>query len=110
METTWKHSGKVSVAALIGRMDAVSAQILEQQSGQLAGKVDRLVFDLSQLEYISSVGLRSVLSVAKIIQEHGGVLCLCGLHGLVKDILECANFTTLLPVYKTAKEAVAGRD
>jgi anti-anti-sigma factor len=107
MEIQWSHSGAVSVATLTGRMDAVSAQMFEQQAGQLTGKAVRLVLDLAKLEYISSVGLRSLLAAAKKIQASGGSLCLCGLQGLVKDILECSNFTSLFPVFRTVAEATA---
>lgn len=107
MDIQWNHSGSVSVAVLAGRMDAVSAQMFEQQVSQLTNKAVRVVLDLTHLEYISSMGLRSILATAKKLQVSGGGLCLCGARGLVKDILECSNFHALFPIFQTAAEAMA---
>ena len=109
MEIIWNNrSDGVSVVNLIGRMDAVSAQTFEQQSEQLPESTRHLVLDLAKLEYISSVGLRSILAAAKKVQGAGGKMSLCGIKGLVKDILEFSNFTSLFPVCKTVDDALAG--
>ena len=110
MEIIWNNrSDGASVASLIGRLDSVSAQTFEQQAAQLPESTRHLILDLAKLDYISSVGLRSMLAAAKKIQGAGGSMSLCGLQGLVKDILECSNFTSLFPVFKTVDEALAER-
>lgn len=111
MEAHWSHTGKTLVAVLSGRMDAVSAQMFEQQaqSQSQATKASRLVLDMAKLEYISSVGLRSLLVIGKKLQETGGVLCMSGIRGLVKDILESSNFVSLFQIFKTLDDALAAK-
>ena len=63
------------------------------------------VFDFSELEYLSSAGLRSIISVSKKVKPAGGKVVICGLKGPVKEIFDIAGFSALLPVCETVSEA-----
>jgi anti-anti-sigma factor len=67
-----------------------------------------LVLDFSRLEYISSAGLRSILSAAKKAGSAGGSVSLCGLSGLVEEVVTVSGFDSILNVYVDVECAVAG--
>ena len=67
-----------------------------------------LVLDFSQLEYISSAGLRSILSAAKKAGSAGGSVSLCGLSGLVEEVITVSGFDNILAVYADVEQAVDG--
>jgi anti-anti-sigma factor len=108
MEFTGEKSGAFLVVMVSGRMDTLTAPEFEAQTAKwLADGETRLVLDLSQLAYISSAGLRSILAAAKQLKAKGGDLAFCGLAGLVAEVFAVSGFAKLLPVFATREEALA---
>ena len=56
--------------------------------------------DFAELEYVSSMGLRSILAAAKTAQDRGGNLTICGLRGLPKQVFEMTRLLPLGPVVR----------
>lgn len=86
-----------AVVAVSGRLDAMTAPEFERGCADYSA--GRLVLDLSDLEYISSAGLRSILTLAKRLKASGGTLALCGLNGLVQEVFTVSGFDNFLPVF-----------
>lgn len=98
-----------SVFFVSGRLDAGSAPSFEQNcNAWIAEGHTRLVFDLGELSYVSSMGLRSFLALAKTLQSKGGALRICRLTGLVKQVFEITGMTKVFPVYESAESALIG--
>lgn len=97
------------VLKVTGRMDAVQATTFEEEC---RAWVDRgagtLIVDLSELAYISSLGLRSFVVIGKLQQEKGGSLRLCCLTGLVKQVFEITRLNSLFPIHESVSAALAG--
>jgi anti-anti-sigma factor len=105
IETT--HVSDHVVLIVSGRMDAENAtQFEEKCQGCIAEGHTSLVADLGGLAYISSMGLRSFLSVAKTLQSNGGALRLCCLKGLVKQVFEITGLLQVFSVYESVESAV----
>lgn len=101
-------SGQV-VFLVSGRMDAENAPRFEQQCRAcIAEGHTGLVVDLGELAYVSSMGLRSFISVSKTLQEKGGALRLCRLNGLVKQVFEITGLLQVFPVYESVEAALLG--
>lgn len=100
-------SGQV-VFSLAGRMDAENAPQFEQQCrARIAEGQTGLVVDLGELTYVSSMGLRSFISLAKTLQDKGGAVRLCRLRGLVKQVFEITGLLGSFPVYESVEAALA---
>ncbi len=95
--TTKKEAGKLTVAVK-GILDTVTAPALEAElkKTELDG-VSELVFDLSELEYISSAGLR-VLLIAQKKMIGNGEFTVCGANETVKEILDITGFSDIFNV------------
>jgi anti-anti-sigma factor len=94
--------------AVSGRIDAMSAPEFEKQVTEIIEQGGRLlVIDLSELEYISSAGLRSFLVIAKKIKAASGLMKLCAMQDTVKEVFEISGFDAIIPVCKTVTEAMA---
>ena len=90
-----------------GRMDAENASRFEEECKQcIAEGHTTLVADLGGLTYVSSMGLRSFLSVAKTLQSKGGALRLCCMKGLVKQVFEITGLMQIFSVYESVESAV----
>ena len=93
--------------AIKGRLDAATASVAEGEiKKMLEGKENRLLFDLSELEYLSSVGLRVILSAAKEIRSRDGKVALAALTQYVYEIFEISGFTAMLPIKDTVEEGL----
>lgn len=100
MDIVTSKEQEFSVVAINGRLDAVTSPELEKSCSALIEQgQNRLILDLTALDYVSSAGLRSVLAAAKKAKAAGGTLVLCGLSGLVQEVFTISGFDSFLPVY-----------
>ena len=108
MDIKEETRGKVKIVGLRGRLDANTSPVVEKQLQALMDQgQERLVLDLSELTYISSLGLRIFMAVAKNIQKVNGKLALSGLNDHIYEIFKIARFTSIFSIYPSSDEAVA---
>lgn len=90
-------SGSELILALEGRLDTVSSPELEQVlKDSLAGITD-LTFDFAKLEYVSSAGLRVLLSAQKTMNRQGSMR-LKNVNEAIREIFEITGFADILTV------------
>ncbi len=106
IEETMKND--TCVVRVTGRLDATTAPELDQAVKQIIdqGK-NKMAFDLTHLEYVSSAGLRIFLVVAKKLKGLDGELSLAGLQGNIKEVLEISGFPSILPCYDSMDDLPA---
>ena len=110
MEVNIRKEEKALVVSVTGRMDAVSAPDFDTQVEEQVDKGEsNLVLDLSGLDYISSAGLRSMLTLAKKLKAKEGVLVLCGLQDVVNEVFEVSGFSTIFEIFGSLEEAMEGQ-
>ena len=95
MNITRTRSGNTLNIALEGRLDTVTAPQLEAELRGALDGVTELNFDLEKLEYISSAGLRVLLSAQKIMNREG-TMTVSGASPTVMEIFEVTGFTDIL--------------
>jgi len=102
-------NGDALVVIVSGRMDAITASEFDAQCQSWIEKSEtKVVIDLSGLEYISSAGLRSILSAAKKMKGAQGELLFCGLSGMVEEVFNVSGFAAMFKIYSTTEAALAG--
>lgn len=107
MEILVTKNDKGTIVAVSGKMDAVTAPTYEQRLQELIeGGETVFVNDFSDLAYISSAGLRSILATAKTLKLKQGTLMFCGLSGPVKDVFEISGFGSLFPLHPSPEAAL----
>ena len=85
------------VVALEGRLDTTTAPQLEEALKNSLGGVSELIFDFGKLEYISSAGLRVLLSTYRAIRGKGRMK-ITNANELVKEVFEVTGFTDFLSI------------
>ena len=88
--------GKLNVA-LEGRLDTMTAPELEAQFKDDLASVDSAVIDLEKLEYVSSAGLRVILSIHKALAGKNG-LVIKNPNETVSEVFEVTGFTDILTI------------
>jgi anti-anti-sigma factor len=90
---------------LNGRLDHESVVILDSELDKLAHQpVDVLVFNLADLEYISSAGLRSIFAVQKVMAPRGGRIVLLNAQPQVQKVFDIVKAADLAAVFSSVQE------
>lgn len=83
--------------ALEGRLDTTTAPELEQSLQESISDASELVMDFEKLEYISSAGLRVLLSAQKIMNRQGNMKVI-HVNETIMEILEVTGFVDILTI------------
>lgn len=98
---------RVMLVEADGRVDSTTAdQLGEVLNTAIDDGTNQLVLDLSKVEYMSSAGLREMVSALKRVQRGRGDLRLAALSDRVKEVLELAGLDEIFNIYDTQVEAV----
>lgn len=91
-----KEGSKLTIA-LSGRLDTITAPDLENKLNSSLNAVEELVFDFTELGYLSSAGLRVLLSAQKRMNKQGS-LVIHGVNETIMEIFEATGFTDILKI------------
>ena len=97
MTITKNLDGTKLTLALEGRLDTTTSPALEKELETCLAGIKDLVFDFAGLVYISSAGLRVLLSTQKTLYANGS-LKLVNVNDVVKEILDVTGFCDILTI------------
>lgn len=93
---------------LAGRMDATTAHLFEESCNDALTKgAKRMVVDMEGIVYISSAGLRSILTVQKTAKDSLCAIAYCALQPMVVDVFRISGFNRILTLCATQEDALA---
>lgn len=97
MDISFEQEGSELVVALKGNLDTLAAPELESALFSKLDGVEKLVFDLTELDYIASSGLRVLLASQKRMNRQGEMI-VRGANSDVMDIFEMTGFVEFLTI------------
>ena len=107
MELKISKIGDVVTIILEGRIDANVAPDIEQKMRSLISEGScKLVADLSEVMFISSAGLRALITALKEAKRKKGDLRLAGVKGHVLEVFDITGFSSIFKIYANAEESV----
>ncbi|MBQ7740101.1 MAG: STAS domain-containing protein [Eubacterium sp.] len=92
-----KSEGKNVTLVLSGRLDTSTAPELDAQVTSSIEGTENLVFDFAQLDYISSAGLRVLLSALKMMSKQGSMK-ITNVSESVREIFDITGFSDILTI------------
>jgi anti-anti-sigma factor len=107
VDVTEEKKGDILILRMRGRLDAISSPSTEKKvfdsinSGQ-----EKLLLDLSGISYLSSAGMRMLLSTTKKLKSLSGKLVVCNVTSNVMDVLKMSGFDHVLEISSTEDEAL----
>jgi anti-anti-sigma factor len=108
MDITSGIDGDLVRFQVTGSIDASTSPNVEHAvNTAVAGGGKRLIFDMSQVTYISSAGLRAILLAAKKAKAAGGGAAVFGLASNVEEVFTVAGFGRIVPMASSEAEARA---
>ena len=97
MTITRNLNGTNLEIALEGRLDTMTAPELEAELSASMNNAESLTLDFSKLEYISSAGLRVLLSAHKVMGAKGGMK-VTNVNEIVREVFEVTGFADILTI------------
>jgi anti-sigma B factor antagonist len=108
MVITEQPHGRVVLLTASGRLDgSTSAAFTARIEPLISGNEPRLVLDFAGVDFISSAGLRAVLSLFKQTKAARGAFALCAVQPPVLEVLDISGFTNLIPIHAERTAALA---
>ena len=97
----------VLIFRLDGRLDATSSPQLETTiTQQIDGGQKKILLDFGRVDYLSSAGMRLLLSLTRRLSKEEGKLAMCTINDDVMEIIKVAGFEKILNIYPTEQEAL----
>lgn len=92
-----KQNGKALEIAIEGRLDTMTSPELEAELNKSLDGAETLIINFSKLDYISSAGLRVLLSAHKTMSTRGGMK-VTNVNEIVQDVFEVTGFADILDI------------
>lgn len=92
-----QKDGKKLEIKLVGRLDTKTSPELKEALKNSLDDVEELTFDFSELNYISSSGLRIILSTQKIMNKQGSMKVV-NVQNIVMEVFESTGFVDILTI------------
>lgn len=109
MKVTIMNAGDIKVLSVDGRIDANTANELQDAVLDIAHTNPNLLLDLSKVNYMSSAGLRVMLLLHREIHNNEGRVILVGLQDRIRDAMEMTGFLkhfAVVPDVETGLEMI----
>jgi anti-sigma B factor antagonist len=107
MEMQHSDVGEVRKVVLSGRLDTAGVDRIETRFGAAivpAGK--NTVVDLTDVTFLASMGIRMLIATTRSLSRKGGKLVMYGAAPVVKDVIETAALTDIIPLAGSESEAI----
>lgn len=111
MEITRSSAGNsIPVLRLAGRLNQASADALHTAAMDIAGDEDckALIVDMGGVDFIASVGIRSLIRPSQSLAMRGGKLAVANLNPQISDFFKLTGLDQMFRVYESVADAAAG--
>ncbi|NJN67403.1 MAG: STAS domain-containing protein [Chloroflexaceae bacterium] len=107
MEISTRTLDQVTVVEINGNLDGTTAIMAEEIIGDHCQEGTRLVLDLRQVSYMSSMGLRLLLLISRKLADLHGCMALVGLSDDLKETMSITGFLDHFATYDALEEGVS---
>ena len=97
-DTVYEKQGKILSARPKGRLDTVSSPVLDRELQGYAEDINEIVFDFTDVDYISSGGLRVLLGWEQKLEQRGGGVRVLHASSAVLKIFDLVGFSEVVNV------------
>jgi anti-anti-sigma factor len=108
MEIQKERIDDVFVVTVNGRLDGIYSSAFANQVGALiTGTNPKILIDFTDIDFVTSAGLRALLVLVKKANASGSAFALCGVNEQVREVLDISGFTEIFSIHPGRTEGVA---
>ncbi len=93
-----KLEGDTLIVAMDGRLDTNTSPEFQTELEPMLDSISSLTLECEKLDYISSAGLRVLLTFQEELEEQGKTLQLCHVNNVIHDVFEVTGFLEILTI------------
>lgn len=97
----------ITMLRLSGKLDIEGTLAVDPQFAELSKSKDKVIVDLEHVDFLASLGMRTLVSSAKSLMEKGGRLVLLNPQAGVEKAIKSAGLDTIIPIAPDLKSAIA---
>ena len=102
-----KLENGITKVSLSGRLDILGTQAIDMKFTAITATQKALVLiDMSEVSFLASLGMRTLISSAKALASRGGHMVICKPQPNVLDVLETSGLSSLIPVFDDFDAAI----
>lgn len=105
--STESMDGEVTRVILDGRLDIQGSAAIDLKMNVVAGSSKFILLDLTNVSFLGSMGLRSIVLPAQAVRRRGGKMALLNPSPMVEEVLKASNIDEIIPIYHDLDAAVA---
>ncbi len=98
LNITKKLEDGVLDVALDGRLDTNTAPDFQKEIEPMLGDISKLTLDCEKLDYISSAGLRVLLTFEQILEEQDKTMELRNVNDIIHDVFDVTGFLEIMTI------------
>ncbi|MET0217453.1 MAG: STAS domain-containing protein [Burkholderiales bacterium] len=99
--------GGIDRIKLAGRLDSAGVQEIDHRLSALTAARQAILVDLSQVPFLASIGIRILLTNARVLRQHGGKMALLSPQSLVEEVLKVTGIESIIPIFHDLDAASA---
>jgi anti-sigma B factor antagonist len=108
MEIESERVGDVAVVTAHGRLDGIYSSAFANRVGALiTGAAPKILIDFTDVDFVTSAGLRAVLLLMRKAKAAGGAFALCGINDQVREVLDISGFGEVFSIHAGRPEGIA---
>src|SRR5580704_6482255 len=100
-------AGDVTKVVFDGRFDIAGAESVDLKMNVIAGSKKFVLVDMQKVSFLGSMGLRTIVSAARAINNRGGKMAVFGPDEEVEKVLTMCGVTALVPIHHDLQSAIA---
>ncbi|MET0217457.1 MAG: STAS domain-containing protein [Burkholderiales bacterium] len=91
-----------------GRLDSAGVEAIDARLSSLtATRAARILVDLSQVPFLASIGIRILLTNARVLRQRGGRMALLNPQSMVEEVLKVTGIESIIPIFHDLEAASA---
>ena len=107
MEMRHDNVGEVRRVVLVGRLDTAGVDVVETRFGAaIVPNGKNTIVNLTEVTFLASMGIRMLISTTRALSRKGGKLVMYGAGPGVRDVIETAALTEIIPLAGNESEAL----
>lgn len=107
MNISEKEQNGILIYSIGGSLDTNTSPTLEERIMDAIGNgTNKMIIDFSNLDYISSAGLRVLNKTTKKLKHNEGTIVLCSMQDYIKEVFEIAGFDYFITIVPTMDDAI----
>ena len=95
----------ITKVTLVGRLDIIGTSQIDIRFSAVAGGEKKILVDMSQVDYLASIGIRTLLTGAKTVKHKHGKMVLFNLQPEVAKVLQVSGLDGVIPSFQDLQQA-----